>query len=42
MTLFLKNFHVKFDGWISIEDGVDGMEQLAKSAAFLRNKISCY
>lgn len=29
-----------FDGWISIEDGVDGMEQLARSAAFLRRKIA--
>ncbi|NNM88935.1 MAG: sugar phosphate isomerase/epimerase [Phycisphaerae bacterium] len=28
-----------FDGWISIEDGVDGMEQLRQSAAFLRAKI---
>jgi len=29
-----------FDGWISIEDGVDGMEQLAASARFLRAKIA--
>ncbi|MEX2577790.1 MAG: sugar phosphate isomerase/epimerase family protein [Verrucomicrobiales bacterium] len=29
-----------FDGWISIEDGVEGMEQLARSAAFLRRKIA--
>ena len=28
-----------FDGWISIEDGVDGMEQLRQSVAFLRAKI---
>jgi sugar phosphate isomerase/epimerase len=29
-----------FDGWISIEDGVDGMDQLEKSVRFLRRKIS--
>jgi sugar phosphate isomerase/epimerase len=28
-----------FDGWISIEDGVDGMEQLERSVAFLRSKM---
>jgi sugar phosphate isomerase/epimerase len=28
-----------FDGWISIEDGVDGMEQLEESARFLRRKF---
>ena len=28
-----------FDGWISIEDGVDGPEQLERSVAFLRRKI---
>lgn len=31
-----------FDGWISIEDGVDGMDQLARSVAFLKKKISEY
>ena len=31
-----------FDGWISIEDGVDGMEQLKGSAEFLREKISSH
>ncbi len=31
-----------FDGWISIEDGVEGMEQLERSVSFLRNKISNY
>lgn len=31
-----------FDGWISIEDGVEGMEQLRRSVAFLRNKIASY
>ena len=29
-----------FDGWISIEDGVDGMEQLARSVEFLKSKIA--
>jgi len=31
-----------FDGWISIEDGVDGMDQLARSVAFLRRKMAEY
>lgn len=31
---------VGFDGWISIEDGVEGLDQLARSAAFLRRKIA--
>ena len=31
---------VGFDGWISIEDGVDGMEQLARSVEFLRGKVA--
>ena len=31
---------VGFDGWISIEDGVDGMDQLARSVTFLRKKIA--
>ncbi|MBI5690509.1 MAG: sugar phosphate isomerase/epimerase [Verrucomicrobia bacterium] len=30
---------VGFDGWVSIEDGVDGIEQLAESARFLRRKL---
>lgn len=30
---------VGFNGWISIEDGVDGMEQLADSVRFVRAKI---
>ena len=29
-----------FDGWISIEDGVDGMDQLRESVRFLRAKIA--
>ena len=31
-----------FNGWISIEDGVDGMEQLARSVEFLKKKIAIY
>jgi sugar phosphate isomerase/epimerase len=28
-----------FDGWVSIEDGVDGMDQLRASVAFVRAKL---
>jgi sugar phosphate isomerase/epimerase len=31
-----------FNGWISIEDGVDGMDQLERSVTFLRAKIKKY
>ena len=31
-----------FNGWISIEDGVDGMDQLERSVSFLRNKMKQY
>ena len=30
------------DNWISVEDGVDGMDQLARSVDFLRVKIAEY
>ena len=30
---------VGFDGWISIEDGVDGMDQMHESAQFLKQKV---
>ena len=33
---------VGFDGWISIEDGVEGMAQLERSVAFLQKKIAQY
>ena len=33
---------VGFDSWISIEDGVDGMDQMHESADFLRKKIKKY
>lgn len=29
-----------FDGWISIEDGVDGLDQLQRSVAFVRTAIA--
>jgi sugar phosphate isomerase/epimerase len=31
-----------FDGWISIEDGMHGMDELRRSADFLRAKINQY
>ena len=33
---------VGFDSWVSIEDGVDGMEQLAASVRFVRGKLAQY
>ncbi|REJ72800.1 MAG: sugar phosphate isomerase/epimerase [Planctomycetota bacterium] len=33
---------VGFDGWISIEDGVDGFDQLVGSVRFLREKIAAH
>jgi sugar phosphate isomerase/epimerase len=30
---------VGFDGWISIEDGINGMDELKRSVKFLREKI---
>jgi sugar phosphate isomerase/epimerase len=38
-AIFRELREVGFDGWISIEDGVDGMEQLQESVAFVRGKI---
>jgi sugar phosphate isomerase/epimerase len=31
-----------FDGWVSIEDGVNGFDELERSAIFLRSKIAHY
>ena len=31
-----------FDSWVSIEDGVDGMDQLKRSVAFLKEKIRAH
>ncbi|MBT8180045.1 MAG: sugar phosphate isomerase/epimerase, partial [Eudoraea sp.] len=41
-AIFTELKRINFDGWISIEDGVDGMEQLQRSVTFLRKKISMY
>ncbi len=41
-AIFTELKRVGFDGWISIEDGVEGMEQLERSVAFLRKKIARY
>jgi sugar phosphate isomerase/epimerase len=31
-----------FDGWISIEDGVEGFDQLERSVSFLKHKLAQY
>lgn len=41
-AIFGKLAGVGFDGWISIEDGVDGIDQLQRSAEFLRRKMAEY
>lgn len=41
-AIFTELKRVGFDSWISIEDGVDGMDQLARSVAFLRKKMDQY
>ncbi|WP_417739427.1 sugar phosphate isomerase/epimerase family protein [Rosistilla oblonga] len=41
-AIFSELRRVGFDGWISIEDGVDGMDQLARSVDFLKRKIAEY
>lgn len=39
-AIFSKLKNEGFEGWISIEDGVDGIAQLERSVAFLRQKIA--
>ena len=39
-TIFSMLRAAGFNGWISIEDGMDGLEQLQRSAAYLRRKIA--
>lgn len=39
-AIFAELAGVGFDGWISIEDGVDGVEELRRSVGFLRGKIA--
>ena len=41
-AIFTELRRVGFNGWISIEDGVDGMDQLERSVTFLRKKIRMY
>ena len=41
-AIFTELKRVGFNGWISIEDGVEGMEQLERSVTFLRRKIAQY
>jgi sugar phosphate isomerase/epimerase len=41
-TIFSILKEAGFDGWISIEDGMNGMEELAQSANFLQDKIHQY
>jgi sugar phosphate isomerase/epimerase len=41
-AIFSELRRVGFDSWISIEDGVDGMDQLERSVGFLRKKIKEY
>lgn len=41
-AIFAELQRVGFNGWISIEDGVDGMKQLERSVSFLRKKIAQY
>ena len=41
-AIFTELKRVGFNNWISIEDGVDGMDQLERSVSFLRNKIATY
>lgn len=41
-AIFTELTRVNFDGWISVEDGVDGIDQLERSVSFLRNKIEYY
>lgn len=38
-AIFKELKRVNFDSWISIEDGVDGMDQLERSVLFLNNKV---
>lgn len=41
-AIFTELKRVGFNGWISIEDGVDGMDQLERSVAFLQLKLAQY
>ena len=41
-AIFTELKRVGFDGWISIEDGVEGMDQLGRSVKFLKGKMKEY
>ncbi|MEO5998595.1 MAG: sugar phosphate isomerase/epimerase family protein [Chitinophagaceae bacterium] len=41
-AIFTELKRVGFNGWVSIEDGVEGMDQLERSVTFLRNKMAVY
>jgi len=41
-AIFTELRRAGFNGWISIEDGVEGMDQLRRSVTFLRRKIKEY
>lgn len=41
-AIFTELKRVGFNGWISIEDGVEGMDQLERSVTFLRRKMKEY
>lgn len=41
-AIFTELKNVGFDGWISVEDGVEGFDQLKCSVAFLKRKINEY
>ena len=41
-AIFSELKRVGFNGWISIEDGIEGMDQLERSVAFVRNKMNEY
>jgi sugar phosphate isomerase/epimerase len=41
-AIFTELKRVAFNGWISIEDGVEGMDQLRRSVTFVRKKIAQY
>jgi hypothetical protein len=41
-AIFAELKRVGFNGWVSIEDGVDGMDQLERSVSFVRKKINQY
>jgi sugar phosphate isomerase/epimerase len=41
-AIFKELKRVGFDGWISIEDGIDGMDQLARSVTYVRRKMKEY